>query len=333
MRPVVYISFTLATLPCVMKSDTEKGYPMAHSPAATPLTFKDAVTRHHEVVEAILHRSGPIPQVELAYEPELRLLWLTIRPEPKPVFTLQLLNSLLKVHQSIHALWGAEGGYRSCPVRFLAFRAEGPVVTLGGDLDFYLDCLATNDRAGLVEYARLSAEGVKWNASGVGGLAITLSHIHAKAVGGGIDAPCSCNVMIAEERASFVYPEVKFNHFPITAAAVLSRRMGERNAQHVLMSGAEFSAEEFHRLGGLDAVVPNDSGIEWIRGYAAETLPMHAARTALFSIFGRRHTGFDEELAYSAELWADTMLRLSPIEISKLQRIARAQERMLSRIY
>lgn len=328
---VVYISFTIATLPCAAKGDTEKAYTMVHSPAATPLPLLDAVARHHEVVEMILHKSGPVPQVELAYEPELRLLWLTIRPEPKPVFTLQLLSSLLKVHESIYALWA--GDYRNCPVRFLAFRAEGPVATLGGDLDFYLDCLASNDRDGLVEYARLSAEGVVWNATGVRGLAITLSHIHAKAVGGGIDAPCSCNVMIADERASFVYPEVKFNHFPITAAPVLSRRMGERNAQHVLMSGEEFTAEQFHQLGGLDAVVPNDTGIAWIRGYAAETLPMHAARTALFSIFARRNASFEDELHYSAEMWADTMMRLSPIEISKLQRIARAQERMLSRIY
>ena len=45
------------------------------------------------------------------------------------------------------------------------------------------------------------------------------------------------------------------------------------------------------------------------------------------------HFAFEEELIYSAEMWADTMMRLSPIEISKLQRITRAQERMLSRIY
>lgn len=317
----------------MLNCDTEKGYLMVHSPAATPLPVGDTLAPQNEVVESILHVAGPAPQVRLSYEPELRLLWLTIRPEPKPVFTLQLLKSLLSIHGAIHKLWGGENGYRNCPVRFLAFRADGPVVTLGGDLDFYLDCLATNDREGLIEYARLSAEGVLWNATGVRGLLITLSHIHAKAVGGGIDAPCSCNVMIAEERASFVYPEVKFNHFPITAAAVLSRRMGVRNAQRVLMSGEEFSAADFHAMGGLDAVVPNDTGAEWIRAYAAESLPMHGARTALFSAFGRHMPGLEEELTYSAKLWADCMMRLSPIEISKLQRITRAQERMLSKMY
>ena len=43
-----------------------------------------------EVLGSILHQSGPLPQLKLAYEPELKLLWITIKPEPKPVFTLPL---------------------------------------------------------------------------------------------------------------------------------------------------------------------------------------------------------------------------------------------------
>jgi DSF synthase len=292
-----------------------------------------AVLESCEVIDAIRHKSGFLPETQLAYEPEIKTLWVTIRPELKPVFTLQLLDSLVKIQNAIVALWGAPDQYHRAPVRFLAFRGTGPFFTLGGDLDFYLDCLAKNDRAALAEYARLSSAGAVMNASGLNGLVVTLSTIHAKAIGGGIDAPRSCNIMIAEQPASFVYPEVKFNHFPITAVAVLSRRMGERNAQRVLMSGEEFSAEEFYQLDGVEAVVAPGEGEAWLRGYAAETLPMHAARTALFSAFSRRAAGLDEELAYSAQLWVDCMLRLTPIEISKLQRIARAQERMLSRIY
>jgi DSF synthase len=261
-----------------------------------------------EVVGTILHESGPLPQVKLSYEPAIKTLWLTIKPEPN-------------------------GSPEDSPVKFLAYRGEGPVFTLGGDLDFYLDCLATNDRQALDEYARASVEGACWNASGLKGMAITLSTIHAKAIGGGIDAPRSCNLMIAEEQASFTYPEVRFNHFPITAVAILSRCMGPIEAKRMLMSGDEYSAAEFHARGGLDAVVPKGRGEDWVRAYAAETLPMHAARTALFAAFHQRAGRLDEDLGYTAKLWSETMLRLSPSEISKLQRIAQAQERMLSRMY
>lgn len=286
-----------------------------------------------EILGSILHKSGPLPQVKLSYEPELKMLWITIKPEPKPVFTLPLLTSVGKVQRAVYELWGRERGNVDSPVKFLSFRGEGPVFTLGGDLDFYLDCLASNDQAALEEYARASAEGASWNASGLKGVAITLSTIHAKAIGGGIDAPRSCNIMIAEQGASFVYPEVRFNHFPITAVAILSRRMGPIEAQRMLMSGDEYSATEFHARGGLDAVVSPGCGEDWIRTYAAETLPMHSARSALFAAFNQRAGRLEDELSYMARLWSDTMLRLNAAEISRLQRIAQAQERMLSRMY
>jgi DSF synthase len=286
-----------------------------------------------EVIDAIRHEAGFLPEVQLAYEPEIRTLWVTIKPELKPVFTLQLLDSLGKVQRAIIALWGAADQYHRAPVRFLAFRGTGPFFTLGGDLDFYLDCLAKNDRAALDEYARLSVEGAVLNASGLNGLVVTMATIHAKAIGGGIDAPRSCNIMIAEEQASFVYPEIKFNHFPITAVAVLSRRMGPRAAEQMLLSGEEMNAQEFMDAGGLEAVVPAGTGEAWIRKYAADALPTHAARTALFSAFNRRAGDLRGELEHLGQIWAECMLRLNPSAISKLQRIAQTQDRMLSRVY
>jgi DSF synthase len=299
-------------------------------------SFADSQQAHleaDEILGAVLHKTGPLPQVKLAYEPAIKTLWLTIKPEPKPVFTLPLLTSVGKVQRALFELWGRMEGAADSPVRYLAYRGDGPVFTLGGDLDFYLDCLASNDRPALDEYARVSAEGASWNASSLRGAAITLSTIHAKAIGGGIDAPRSCNVMIAEEQASFAYPEVRFNHFPITAVAILSRRMGPLEAQRMLLSGDEYSAAEFHARGGLEAVVPKGKGEDWIRAYAAETLPMHAARMALFAAFHQRSGLLEDELKRSAQTWSEHILRMQPSEISKLQRIAQAQERMLSRLY
>jgi DSF synthase len=306
---------------------------MNKPPSKDVIVVRETTLLAEEVVGAILHRSGPLPQVKLTYEPRIKTLWVTIKPEPKPVFTLPLLTSVCKVQKAVFGLWGKRGEYDRSPVKFLAFRGEGPVFTLGGDLDFYLDCLALNDRQALDEYARVSVEGACWNASGLNGLVVTLSTIHAKAIGGGIDAPRSCNLMIAEEQASFAYPEVKFNHFPITAVAILSRRMGPMEAQQMLMSGDEYSAREFHERGGLDAVVASGAGEQWIRRYAEETLPMHAARTSLFAAFYQRAGRLEDELSHSAHLWSECMLRLAPDQISKLQRITRAQERMLSRMY
>lgn len=286
-----------------------------------------------EVVDSIIQQAGPLPQIGLAYEAAIKTIWVTLRPEPKPVFTLGLLISINKVQRAIHALWGPER-YAQSPVRFLAYRAEGPIFTLGGDIEFYLDCIAKGDRPSLEEYARLSTDGVLWSASSLNGAAITMTTVHAQALGGGIDAPRSCNVMIAERTAMFSYPEIKFNHYPISAVAILSRRVGPAKAHKILSSGAEYSAEEFAELGVLDAVVDPGQGEEWVRQYAAETLRFHSARLDLFrSFFHHGAEALKADLSYLAQKWTDCMLRMAPAEISRLQRINTAQDRILMHVF
>ncbi|WP_298356646.1 crotonase/enoyl-CoA hydratase family protein [Rhodoblastus sp.] len=288
-----------------------------------------------EVLGLIKLHAGELPQIELAYESAIKTLWITLAPEPRPVFTLDMMTSLNKVQRAIHALWSPDDYARS-PIRFVSHvgKASSPVVTLGGDLEFYIECLAKSDLAGLEEYARISIENIKWNASSLRGAAITTASVHALALGGGIDAPRSCNVMIAERRASFSYPEIKFNHFPISAVAVLSRVVGPRAAQEILTSGKEYSAEEFARFGALDAVVDDGGGADWLRRYATENLKTHRARLALFRAFYEQSSeAFEEEMTRLAKHWTDHIIHLTPLEISALQKIVSAQDMFLSRLF
>jgi DSF synthase len=219
------------------------------------------------------------------------------------------------------------------PVLFLAYRGVGPVYALGGDLDFYLECIANNDRGGLEDYARLAIEIMNLNASGLGQRVITMATVHAKALGGSIDPPRSCHVMIAETKARFGYPEVAFNHFPIAAVPILSRRIGEREAQRILMSGEEFSAQQFFERGVLDEVVADGAGEMTLRDYASRFQSSHAARLALYSAFYRHAGDLEQELAISAADWVDHVLRLRPLDIARLQRIVQIQDKMLSRLF
>jgi DSF synthase len=282
-----------------------------------------------EVIGAIRQEAGVLPQLDISYEPNIKTVWLTLRPEPKPVFTLDLLNSLNAAQRAIWVLWGKSGNYAASPVRFVVLCGDGPIFTLGGDLDFYLDCLARADRAGLQEYARASVEAVCWSASSLRGAAISLAVVQGKAFGGGIDAPCSCNMVVAESQSVFSYPEVKFNHFPITAVSVLTRRVGRIAAQKILGSAKEFTAAQFEAMGALDAVAPEGEGRNWVRSYAAETLPMHSAKLSLHAAFHEVAGNFEEELRPLARMWTDSMMRLSPMQISRMQRLAQAQERIL----
>ena len=282
-----------------------------------------------EIVAQLSAVADHLPQLQISYERDIRTLWVTLQPEPKPVFTLPIIQSVWKLQTAVMKMWPSG---RGSPVLFIAYRGTGPIFSLGGDLDFFLSCLLSNDRQALTEYASLAAEVTRVNATGLEGLVISLASIQGKALGGGIDPARACHVMIADESASFGYPEVNYNHFPISAVPILSRRIGLIEAQRVLLSGVDYSAAEFFRIGALDAVVPDGTGEEWIRQYAGRTASSHRARISLLSNFNRRSGDLRQELAAEAGAWVDHMMTLGPQDIAKLQRIARAQKKLLSRV-
>ena len=245
------------------------------------------------------------------------------------MFTLPVIESVAKVQDAIMRRWSRAPDR---PILYLAYRGTGQIFSLGGDLDFYLDCLRANDREGLRTYADYATRVIRLNRTGLDGAVITLSNVRGKAIGGGIDPARACNVMVAEEDATFSYPEVNFNHYPIAAVPVLSRHVGFIEAERILMSGEEYSAREFLAKGALDDVVPCGAGDDWIRRYAARTMNSHRARVALFAAFDRMAGFLDGTLGDCAERWADHIMTLRPVEIAKLQRIAAAQERLLGRM-
>ncbi|HWG04490.1 MAG TPA: crotonase/enoyl-CoA hydratase family protein [Beijerinckiaceae bacterium] len=296
------------------------------APKITPSSLMPA----EDIIGEIRCHAGNLPQIGLEYLSDTRTLWITLQPAPKPVFTYSVVDSVHKVQTAIMDLWGNAS---SSPVMFLAYRSSGLVYTLGGDLDFYLECLAKNDRSALFAYAQVATDVINLNASSLGRMAITLSTVHAKALGGGIDPARSCNIMIAEESARFGYPEVAFNHYPITAVPILSRRVGALAAQQILMSAQEYSAQEFYEKGVLDTVVPDGAGEAWISNYTAKSLTTHAARLGLFSAFHRRAGDLEAELREAASNWVEHIFSLRPLDIAKLQKIVQTQDRMLARMY
>lgn len=272
--------------------------------------------------------AGPLPQLDLQFEAELSLLWLELKAEPKPVFTLTLIESVSKAQLAVIA---HNERFPERPILFVAYHAKGEVFSLGGDLDFYLDCLASNDRDGLAHYAHLATSVIHRNTSGLGGRVITLANVHARALGGGIDPARACNVMVAEEPATFCYPEINYNHFPISAVPVLVRRAGALEAERILTSGETYSSADMLAKGVIDAAVPHTQGRDWIRRYVAKAANSHKARVALFHAFNQRFGDLERELGEAADTWVRHIMTLSPLEISKLQRIAQAQERLLLR--
>ena len=76
------------------------------------------------------------------------------------------------------------------------------------------------------------------------------------ALGGGFECALASDLIVAEERAQLGFPEILFNLFPgMGAYSLLSRRVGMKGAEKMILSARLYTAEELHELGVVDLLV------------------------------------------------------------------------------
>lgn len=81
--------------------------------------------------------------------------------------------------------------------------------------------------------------------------------INGFALGGGCELALACHVRIASERAQLGQPEVKLGLIPgFGGTQRLARLVGRGLAQQLVLSGSMVNAEEAHRIGLVNEVVP-----------------------------------------------------------------------------
>jgi cyclohexa-1,5-dienecarbonyl-CoA hydratase len=86
----------------------------------------------------------------------------------------------------------------------------------------------------------------------------TLAAVQGHALGGGCELACFCDLVLAAQGAKLGQPEIAVGVFPPIAAALFPHLMGGRKAAELVLTGDAIPAEEAHRIGLINAVVPAD---------------------------------------------------------------------------
>ena len=85
----------------------------------------------------------------------------------------------------------------------------------------------------------------------------TIAAVNGFALGGGCELAMCCHVRLASEHAKFGQPEVKLGLIPgYGGTQRLPRLVGRGRALQLLLSGEMIDAQEAHRIGLANAVVP-----------------------------------------------------------------------------
>ena len=135
----------------------------------------------------------------------------------------------------------------------------------------------------------------------------TIAMVDGFALGGGCEVACSCDIRIASDRATFGTPEINLGLIPgYGATQRLERLVGYGKAHEMIMTGDMVPAEEAHRIGLVNHVVPSEELKETVFSMARRigSKSSHALRVGKETVRAALDVGLTDGVGIEAEAFA-----------------------------
>lgn len=135
----------------------------------------------------------------------------------------------------------------------------------------------------------------------------SVAAVNGYALGGGLELAMACTVRFASENARLGQPEVKLGIIPgYGGTERLPRLVGRGRALEVLLSGEPLTAAEAHRIGLVNAVVPQNEVLSYSRAWLRKVIanaPL-ALGLVLEAVDVGLDSGLDAGLRFEASAFA-----------------------------
>ena len=97
--------------------------------------------------------------------------------------------------------------------------------------------------------------------------------VRGQCLGGGMELAIFCNFLFAEPSAVFGQPEIKLGVLPPPASIILPLKIGQANADVLVLTGASVDARRAHEMGLVTHLVPEGKeGWDHVSAWAAENI-------------------------------------------------------------
>jgi len=268
-------------------------------------------------------------EVEYEYEPATGTIWGYMNQRGNPCFNLGLLKDLRAFGGELTANSGHvefEGAMHKAHYYVAASRVPG-VFNLGGDLTLFLLLIRTRDRDALAHYAKLCIDNIHARVQNYFCPTLTtISLVQGDALGGGFETALSSDVLVAEESAVMGLPEILFNMFPgMGAYSLLTRRIGARGAEDLILSGKLLPAAKLYEMGVVDVLAKDGEGEAAVQDWIGRNLRRRNGFQAVMRARQQVNPVTREELDAIVDTWVDCALRLEDRDLRMMNRVARAQ--------
>ena len=271
--------------------------------------------------------------VQFEFEPASGTIWGYMNQRGNPCFNLGLLKDLRAFGGDLTANSGHvefEGSMHKAHYYVAGSRVPG-VYNLGGDLGLFLLLIRSRDRDALAHYAKLCVDNIHARVQNYFCPNLTtISLVQGDALGGGFETALSSDVLVAEESAVMGLPEILFNLFPgMGAYSLLSRRIGMRATEELILSGKLLSASKLHEMGVVDVLAKEGQGEAAVQDWIAKNARRRSGFQAVMRVRQQVNPVTREELDAVVDTWVDCALRLEDRDMRMMSRVVRAQmERM-----
>lgn len=279
------------------------------------------------------HLADPkmLRQIDVDFDRETSTLYWWMKPAPRPCFNAEFLRESTQFEGRIeqHAGWFLHDG-KECRIENAVFgsRVHG-VFNLGGDLEMFVQAILRKDRATLTQYGHACVDNMYRRMVGYNAQVVTYSLVQGKAFGGGFECVLASEIIVAEEGATFSFPEVLFNMFPgMGALSLLGRRVGLRKAEEIIMSGKVFTALEMFDLGVVDELAADGAGLEATRYLVKSRQRRRNSYRAMSQAKREFQPVSHSEMRAVVGIWVDAALNLENRDLRMMARLARAQDKL-----
>ena len=255
------------------------------------------------------------------YEAERRTVWMMLRAQPRPCFNHALIEEIMNFSWLVR-----QSGFT------VDFWVTGSLVpemyNVGGDLQFFVECLQNGRREALRAYARACVDCVHAASRGFDTGAISLAMVEGSALGGGFEAALAHHFVLAQRDARLGFPEIAFNLFPgMGGYSLVARRSGMKLAEELIYKGESHTAEWYEQHGLVDVLfepgqsyVSTRTFIDTLRPKLNGVRAMLRARTRVLQLPR-------SELMDITEDWVDAAFCLEPKDIAYMERLVMLQNR------
>jgi methylglutaconyl-CoA hydratase len=119
-----------------------------------------------------------------------------------------------------------------------------------------------------------------------------IGRIHGAALGGGAGLAAVCDIVVADEGASFGFTEVKLGILPAVISPYALAKIGRSAARELFFTGMRFGAQRAKDIGLVHAVVPFEQLDVTVQEYVNEVLSaapeaIAAAKTLIPTVWSR----------------------------------------------